>query len=123
MNILVVDDSRAVHAFIENVFAGSRHALTHVYNGKEAFELIRQGQDRFDLVLLDWEMPVMNGLEALQAIRSCSAGLPIIMVTTKNDPESITEALVKGATEFVMKPFTKDILFSKMGQVLGTEVA
>jgi CheY-like chemotaxis protein len=68
-------------------------------------------------------MPVMDGLAALLAIRACHIDLPTVIVTTKNDPESIRKVLEKDANECVMKPFTKDILFSKMGQVLGTEVA
>ena len=124
MKILCVDDTKAVHAFMKALFAGSGHNLIGVFDGQQALDKLNaEGLNTFDLVLLDWEMPVKNGLETLTDIRKLTAALPVIMVTSKNDINDITKLLETGANEYVMKPFTKDILFEKIAQVLGREVA
>jgi two-component system, chemotaxis family, chemotaxis protein CheY len=123
MKVLVVDDSRAVHAFMKAIFAGTGHDLTHVTDGSEAVKLFESNSTPAELVLLDWEMPVMTGPETLEAIRKINKAIPIIMVTTKNDVSSITQAIAKGATEYVMKPFTKDILLEKIATVFNNKVA
>ena len=123
MNILVVDDSRAIHAFITGLFATTAHALKHVFDGQQAVLCVGDRNNSFDVILLDWEMPVLSGIDALKEIRALGIACPIIMVTTKNEPESIALALERGATDFVMKPFTKDILFGKLSDICGMEVA
>jgi len=123
MRILVVDDSKAVHAFITSLFAETKHELKHVFNGREAVTTAREQPAGFDLILMDWEMPKLCGVDALQEIRLLGVTTPVLMVTTKNEPESIGLALERGATDFVMKPFTKDILFGKIAEVCGREVS
>ena len=124
MKILCVDDTKAVHAFIRSLFAGLAHELVPVYDGQQALdELAKSDFKGFDLVLLDWEMPVKNGLETMADIRKKTNALPVIMVTSKNDMNDITKMLEAGANEYIMKPFTRDILFEKISQVLGREVA
>lgn len=121
MKVLAVDDSKAVHAFMKNLFEGTEHDLRHAYDGKEAVEQVKNEQP--DIVLLDWEMPVMDGVQTLVAIREGGFNMPIVMVTSKNEVSQIVQALEKGANEYVMKPFTKEILFEKLSMVLGKEVA
>ena len=75
------------------------------------------------MILLDWEMPRMTGVDALKALRQGGCAIPIIMVTSRNNVKNITEALENGATEYIMKPFTKDILFEKLEMVMGRKVA
>jgi two-component system chemotaxis response regulator CheY len=123
MKVLIVDDSRAVHAFMKAIFTGTGHTLQHANDGSEAVKLFEDNHSSFDLVLLDWEMPVLTGPETLEAIRKLNKDVPIIMVTTKNDISSITQAISKGATEYVMKPFTKDILLEKISTITPNKVA
>jgi two-component system chemotaxis response regulator CheY len=124
MKILCVDDTKAVHAFIRSLFAGLAHELVPVYDGQQALDELAKSDFRgVDLVLLDWEMPVKNGLETMADIRKKTNALPVIMVTSKNDMDDITKMLEAGANEYIMKPFTRDILFEKISQVLGREVA
>ena len=124
MKVLCVDDTKAVHAFMKALFAGTGHDLVGVYDGQQAIDKLKaDGFNNYELVLLDWEMPIKNGLETLKEIRTESSGLPVIMVTSKNDVNDINRLLEAGANEYVMKPFTKDILFEKISQVLGKEVA
>lgn len=121
MKILIVDDSKAVHAYVKSMFAGKNYELDHVYNGKEAVEYFKASQTA-DLVLLDWEMPEMDGPTALVEMRKMTSS-PIIMVTSKNDIADIAHVLENGANEYIMKPFTQDILFAKISDVIGREVA
>ena len=123
MKFLCVDDTKAVHAFIRALFAGLSHEIVAVYDGQQALDELAKSDFRgFDLVLLDWEMPVKNGLETLAEIRKKTNALPVIMVTSKNDMNDITKMLKTGANEYIMKPFTRDILFEKIAQVIGREV-
>lgn len=123
MKVLIVDDSRAVHAFMKAIFSGTGHELTHANDGSEAVKIFDTNANLFDLVLLDWEMPILTGPETLEALRKVNKTVPIIMVTTKNDLTSITQAIAKGATEYVMKPFTKDILMEKIATIVQNKVA
>lgn len=121
MKILVVDDSKAVHAFIKSVFKSTEHKLCNAYNGVEALESV--DSEKPDLILLDWEMPVMDGIETLVELRAREIDTPVVMVTSRNEVSHIILALEKGANEYVMKPFTKEMLFEKLAMVVGKEVA
>jgi len=122
MKILVVDDSKAIHAFMKAILSGTKAVLSHAFNGREAVDLIIAG-NKFDVILLDWEMPVLDGPGALAGIRSKDTSVPIVMVTSKNEIMDIQRALEAGANEYVIKPFTKEILHEKITSVTGQEVA
>lgn len=115
--ILSIDDSKAVHAYLDTCFS-NKYELVHVFSAIEGIELIKSNPEKFSLILLDWEMPVMSGPEALVKIRESGNLVPIIMVTTKNDPSEIADMLNKGATEYVMKPFTPDIIVEKVESII-----
>lgn len=119
--ILVIDDSKAVHAYVTNCFKPIAVELTHVLNGREAIELFALGEHEFDLILLDWEMPIMDGPQTFDFLKSRRAP-PVIMMTTKNLPEDISFMLRKGVSEYILKPFTPDILLQKIEIVLGEEL-
>ena len=104
--VLIVDDTRSVHAFVKNLLLKSPGIeVTSVYHGEEALETLKQKSD-FDLILLDWEMPVLNGPDTLQAIKAMQLKTPVIMMTTKNDPDDIQRMFYLGIHEYLMKPFT-----------------
>ena len=119
-NILVVDDSRAVHALIREFLKDTGFTQIDVFDGKQAIDLLAtpQGED-VGLVLLDWEMPVMNGPETLKIIRTQGKTLPVVVMTTKNKEEDIAFMFGEGADEYMMKPFTQDIFVSKLEEFLG----
>ena len=116
--ILSIDDSKAVHAFLNSSCADSPFKLVHALSAKEGLEILRAGLSQIILILLDWEMPEQNGPEAYAEIRRISPVIPVIMVTSKNRPEDIQKMLGNGVSEYVMKPFTPDILLSKIATVL-----
>lgn len=119
--ILSIDDSKAVHAFLSSILGKAE--LTHAYDGAEGFDVLQtKGEVAFDLVLLDWEMPKLTGIETLKKIRDAGLKVPVVMLTSKNDPSEIGSALTLGANEYVMKPFTAEILLEKIESVLGRPV-
>jgi len=124
MHIMSVDDSRAVHAYLTETFEGTNTTIEHYFNGREAVDAVsKPGIKPPDIVLLDWEMPVMSGIEALPTLRAKLPNTIIIMATSKNAISDIVSALEKGASDYIMKPFTKDILIGKIEQLLGRKVA
>ena len=123
MRILVVDDTRAVHAFIKTLFMDTGHELDHCYSGDEAIEhLLPEKKADYGLILLDWEMPGRDGMETLKELRSAGVETPVVMVTTRNHIKDIKKALEDGASEYVLKPFTKEILFAKLSKVVGGDI-
>ena len=84
-------------------------------NGRTGLEQMRHTPD-VELILVDWNMPEMNGLEFIQAIRAQRVydSIRILMVTTETDHEQVTRALRAGANEYMMKPFTKEVLLAKL---------
>lgn len=115
MRALVIDDSRAVRLLIGSILRELGMEVLEAANGREALDRLR-GEDPVELVLVDWNMPVMNGLEFIQAVRAQRAYDPvrILMVTTETESEQVARALAAGANEYVMKPFTKDVIVAKL---------
>lgn len=116
MKILVVDDSKAIHAYLKDLLPRQGHSLCHVLNGREALDICRRDQS-FDVILLDWEMPELTGPETLKELIREGCKAPVVMMTSRNKPEEIHAMLELGASEYVMKPFTEDILLEKLKDV------
>lgn len=120
MKVLVVDDSRAIRMILSRILAevGFDEVL-EAGDGSEALnKLAEHGAP--DLMLVDWNMPVMNGYELVQSARGNDdyAGMPIMMVTTETEMDQVVKALEAGANEYIMKPFNKDDVLSKL-EILG----
>ena len=122
-NILIVDDSKAVHAFITATLKKTNLVITHAYNGKEAVDILAaKTAGPFDLIMLDWEMPILTGPEAFAQMKELKVSTPVLMMTTKNHPDDILKMVSEGVREYMLKPFTSDILFEKMEFCMGKEV-
>lgn len=119
---LVVDDSRAVRMILAKTLRDIGYEVIEAANGKQALDVIETEKMDVSLVLADWNMPEVNGLDLLKRLRQNPAlsSLVVIMVTTETELEQITAALEAGANEYVMKPFTKDILMEKL-QLVGIQ--
>ncbi len=115
--VLVVDDSRIVRRIARGILEDAGFAVEEATDGADA--LRRTRESRPDVMLLDWNMPVMSGIDCLQAIRRefGSEAPLIIMCTTENEPGFIASALAAGAQEFIMKPFDDAILLDKFEQL------
>ncbi|MGA2155486.1 MAG: response regulator [Bryobacteraceae bacterium] len=117
---LVVDDSRAVRMILARTLKELGFEVREAANGREALEVIEIEKTAVTLVLADWNMPEINGLELLKQLRQKPelASLVVVMVTTETELDQMAAALEAGANEYVMKPFTKDILVEKL-QLVG----
>ena len=113
---LIVDDSRVIRRVARRILEALDYHVEEASDGAEALALCR---DRLpDAVLLDWNMPVMDGLEFLRALRRepGGAGPVVVLCTTRNEPEHIAAALAAGADEYIMKPFDGDIIEAKFAE-------
>lgn len=113
---LVVDDSRAVRAILARTLKELGFDVCEAANGREALEVFESERTAVTLVLADWNMPEMNGLEMLKKLRRRPglSSLVVVMVTTETELDRMVAALAAGANEYIMKPFTKDILVEKL---------
>jgi two-component system chemotaxis response regulator CheY len=114
---LLVDDSRVIRKVARQIFDAIGFGCEEAENGKEALEACQKKMP--DVVLLDWNMPVMDGMEFLRLLRRMPGGdVPVVIFcTTENDIKHIQEALTSGANEYIMKPFDADIVHSKLCQL------
>ena len=114
---LIVDDSRVVRKVARRILEDLHFSIEEAADGRLAMEACLRKMP--DVILLDWNMPVMNGLDFLRALRKTPGGTSPVVVfcTTENDLAHIQEALGAGADEYIMKPFDGDIIRNKFAQV------
>jgi two-component system, chemotaxis family, chemotaxis protein CheY len=114
---LIVDDSRVVRKVARRILEDLHFAIEEAADGKLALDACLKNMP--DVVLLDWNMPVMNGIDFLRQLRRApGGGSPVVVFcTTENDLQHIQEAIGAGANEYIMKPFDSDILAAKFAQV------
>jgi len=122
MKALVVDDSGSMRNIVKSsIFKlGLFEEIYEAENGLEALKTLEE-KGPVDLVLLDWYMPVMEGYDCLLQIRQNSnyEDTKVMMVTTENQQENIIRAIMAGANEYLMKPFTEDMIQEKVRMVLS----
>jgi two-component system chemotaxis response regulator CheY len=114
---LIVDDSKVVRIMVRRIVEDLNFAVEEAEDGQVALDAcLRQMPD---VILLDWNMPVMNGIDFLRALRKAAGGdQPVVVFcTTENDIQQIHEAISAGANEYIMKPFDSEIVQSKFEQI------
>jgi two-component system chemotaxis response regulator CheY len=114
--ILTVDDSRLMRRIIGSVIESLGYSALEACNGLEGLNIVENSPDEILLVLLDVNMPVMDGFVTLQRLKSDTRyeSIPVIMVTTEAERENIIRAIRLGAANYVTKPFTSDELACKI---------
>lgn len=119
MTILIVDDSASIRRLLEATLRLRGHLVAAAEDGEVALKMLHQQE--FGLVVLDINMPHMDGLTLLQTVRRQPqwAALPILMLTTEDDETIRSRALALGATDYMMKPFKPTELLQRVGQLLG----
>jgi len=116
-NCLIVDDSKVIRKVARHILETLDFNVDEAEDGKEA--LSRCDASMPDVILLDWNMPVMSGMEFLRTIRQWTGEQPkVVFCTTENDIAHIREAIAAGADEYVMKPFDRETLQTKL-QIVG----
>lgn len=115
MRALIVDDSRSMRMILAKTLREVGFDIVEAADGHEALSRLNQGE-KIDLMLVDWNMPVMNGYELVCAVRAnvLLNDIPIMMVTTESSFNHVEQALAAGANEYLMKPFTKEMLADKL---------
>ena len=124
MRVLIVDDSSTMRRIIGNVVQQlgiSKEDFDEAEDGVAAWKLL--STNSYDVVLTDWNMPNMNGLQLVQKIRAEGnhRGVPIIMITTEGGKGEVITALKAGVNNYIVKPFTPQVLKEKLQAVLGTK--
>jgi two-component system chemotaxis response regulator CheY len=114
---LIVDDSKVVRLVARRILEALRFEIFEAADGQEALDSCRRQMP--DAILLDWNMPVKNGIEFLRELRALvEVDQPVVVFcTTENDMAHIQEAIAAGANEYIMKPFDSDIVEAKFAQV------
>jgi two-component system chemotaxis response regulator CheY len=114
---LVVDDSKVIRTIARRIMAELQFEVSEAADGQQALDQCKSAMPT--AVLLDWNMPVMDGMAFLRALRALPGGDSpmVVFCTTENDLKRITEAMEAGANEYIMKPFDSDIVSSKLEQL------
>jgi len=119
MYVLVLDDSKVMLRILKNALidVGITNIITAV-NGSEGLD--KFNIYNFDLILTDWNMPVMNGLDFVKEVRKKNTDIPIIMVTTEGSKKDVIIALKAGVNNYIVKPFSKDTFKYKLWDIIDT---
>jgi two-component system chemotaxis response regulator CheY len=114
MRALVIDDSKPIRSILTKILVEIGFIVDVATNGLEALDFIKK--EKVDLALVDWDMPEMNGYEFVQEARKDDTykDMRMIMVTTETAINKVAEALEAGADEYIMKPFTKEMIIEKL---------
>ncbi|RMF05605.1 MAG: response regulator [Alphaproteobacteria bacterium] len=113
---LVVDDSKVIRRVARRILEELSFDIQEAVDGQDAWRQCQQSMP--DVVLLDWNMPVMSGIDFLRKLRSAAVPQPVVVFcTTENDMVHIRAAIEAGADEYIMKPFDREIIESKFSQV------
>jgi len=118
MQALIVDDSHTTRRLISDIMRSLNFDVFEACDGRVALERLAE-ISKADVVLVDWNMPVMNGLEFVKAVRAnlLYVDIPLLMVTTETEMEQITLAYTAGVNEYLMKPFDADMVRSKLSWI------
>jgi two-component system chemotaxis response regulator CheY len=115
MRALVIDDSRAMRRIVDGILTGLGYEVRQAADGREGLDVLGGGWVP-DLATVDWNMPVMDGLQFVSAVRSNPSlrSVTIMMVTSESEQTQIVKALAAGAHEYLIKPFTADAIRDKL---------
>lgn len=117
IKILVVDDMNTMRKIVKNSLKKLGFSdISEAANGAEAWKILSESEEKFDLVVSDWNMPEMTGIELLRKVRSTEAfgELPFLMVTAEGESKQIAEAIQSGVSNLLLKPFTPDSFSEKL---------
>ena len=114
MKIIIADDSKVMRNIIENAIRPLGLATIHAGNGQEVLDCLEKQGSEVGLILLDWNMPVMSGIEVLETIKKNNvyAHIPVLIVSTESEDDKMTRAFQAGAKGYISKPFTPERLLN-----------
>ncbi|HAT49903.1 MAG: response regulator [Nitrospirae bacterium] len=121
MKLLTIDDSRTIRRVISGIGAMLGYEVLEAEHGAAGLKILEQCSQDVGLVLLDWNMPGMNGLEVLKAIKADNRWqhIPVMMVTTEGEKDYIVKSIQAGACHYQTKPFTQEEMASRIMEAMG----
>jgi len=121
MKVIVADDSRLIRGIIEKTAASIGFEAVQAGNGEEALNILEADGREINLVLLDWNMPILSGIDVIKKMRGDDRFkmIPVLMISTESEDDRIKEAINAGAQGYLTKPFTTDKLLDAIRHVLG----
>jgi len=120
MSVLVVDDFLTMRRILKNILKQVGYSTMHeAEDGAQALDILKAGEPKIDLVIADWNMPKMTGIELLKAIRADAQlkDMPVVMVTAEAQKSRVLEAVQAGVSNYIVKPFTAETIKAKLEQV------
>ena len=119
MRALIIDDARAMRSILRRIVTSLGFEVTEAGNGREALDLLRATDDVPAFALVDWNMPEMNGLDFIKAVRAEREWrtMSLVMVTTESENHQVVRALAAGAHEYVIKPFPPVAIAEKLAML------
>ena len=120
MKILVVDDFTTMRRIVRNLLKQLGYEnIEEAEDGQQAYSKLKD--EKYHFIISDWNMPNMTGIELLQNVRNDPElkGLPFLMVTAESEKEKVIEAIKSGVNNYIIKPFTAEILKEKMEKIFG----
>lgn len=117
LKFLVVDDSNTIRRRLQQFFSKYKIHVEHADSGNKTLDIVEQIKD-FDIITMDVNMPGMSGLDTMKLIKEKGINTPVIMVTTESEKDVITQALLNGAAQYIVKPFSEETVMEKVSQVL-----
>lgn len=119
MRFMLVDDSSTMRKIQRRTLEKMGYQeVIEAEDGQQGLQMMEASPP--DIVITDWNMPNMNGLELVKAIRSNNKTIPIIMITTEAEKSKVVEAIKAGVSDYLIKPFTPDVLTQKVRKLTGT---
>ena len=115
MKVLIADDSKTMRLMLANIMRSLNFEVFEASDGRQALDRLRE-PGSVDLFLVDWNMPDMNGLECIKAVKKIPElqKMLIMMITTETEMDNVVQAMEAGANEYVMKPFTRELFIGKL---------
>ena len=123
MKVIVADDSMLTRKIVEKYLEPLGYSTLQASNGGEVIEALNAGKEIPDLILMDWNMPVLDGFQVLQLLRKDKRydAIPVIMLTSESDDTNRVKALEAGAAGYITKPFTSEELIDTIKETLNRE--
>ncbi len=121
-NVLLVDDSLPMRGIIKKIIKASGFNVQQFFEASDGIEALTiLNQEQLDLVLTDYNMPQMNGLELLEEIKKSDTlkSIPVVVITTEGSKQRLVDFLEKGAMDYIKKPFTPEEIKEKLNQIMG----